>query len=97
MNPCVADGVAQIAVSAGNGRLAGKSFVITGSLNNYASRAELKALIEAGGGKVAGSVSAKTECLINNDATSSSSKNKSAQALGVKILTEEEFEKEYLL
>ena len=46
---------------------------------------------------MAGSVSAKTECLINNDATSSSSKNKSAQALGVKILTEEEFEKEYLL
>ncbi len=85
------------AVSEQNERLAGKSFVITGSLLHYASRAELKALIEAGGGKVAGSVSAKTECLINNDAASTSSKNKSARALGVKILTEEEFEKEYLL
>ena len=55
--------------------LAGKTFVITGSLNNYVNRDELKSIIEEKGGKVAGSVSAKTTALINNDATSNSSKN----------------------
>jgi len=76
--------------------LSGKTFVITGSLNNYANRDELKALIEEKGGKVAGSVSSKTDALINNDATSNSSKNKKAKELGVAILTEEEFENQYM-
>ena len=76
--------------------LTGLSFVITGSLNHYANRNELKELIEQTGGKVAGSVSAKTTGLINNDVTSNSSKNKKAKELGVRILSEEEFMEEYL-
>lgn len=74
--------------------LSGKTFVVTGSLNRT-SRKELQSLIESNGGKVSGSVSAKTEALINNDSTSGSSKNKTAKALGVKIITEDEFYKEY--
>lgn len=70
---------------------AGKTFVITGSLNNYENRDALKAEIEAGGGNVAGSVSKKTDYLINNDIESGSSKNKKAKALGIPIITEEEF------
>lgn len=76
--------------------LSGKTFVITGSLNNYANRDELKLIIEEKGGKVAGSVSNKTFALINNDNTSSSSKNKKAKELGVRIMTEEEFISEFL-
>lgn len=76
--------------------LAGKIFVITGSLNHFSNRDELKELIEAKGGKVTGSVTGKTSCLINNDITSSSSKNKKAKELQVPIVTEEEFMKEYL-
>lgn len=76
--------------------LAGMSFVITGSLHHYANRSELKELIEQKGGKVAGSVSAKTAGLINNDVTSNSSKNKKAKELGVRIMSEEEFMEEYL-
>lgn len=76
--------------------LAGKTFVITGSLNNYVNRDELKSIIEEKGGKVAGSVSAKTTALINNDATSNSSKNKKAKELGVEIITEAQFEEMYL-
>lgn len=76
--------------------LAGLSFVITGSLNHYANRNELKELIEQRGGKVTGSVSAKTTGLINNDVTSNSSKNKKAKELGVRILSEEMFREEYL-
>lgn len=76
--------------------LAGLSFVITGSLNHYANRNELKELIEQRGGKVTGSVSAKTTGLINNDVTSNSSKNKKAKELGVRILSEEMFMEEYL-
>ena len=71
--------------------LEGKTFVITGSLNSFANRDELKQLIEDRGGKVAGSVSAKTSYLINNDVTSSSSKNKKAKSLGVPIISEEDF------
>lgn len=74
----------------------GKSFCITGSLNYYASRNELKDIIEQKGGKVTGSVTSKTECLINNDITSNSSKNKKAKELGVPILTEEDFQNKYL-
>lgn len=71
--------------------LEGKTFVITGSLNSFANREELKKLIEDRGGKVAGSVSAKTNYLINNDVMSSSSKNKKAKSLGVPIISEEDF------
>lgn len=71
-------------------RLDGKTFVITGSLAHYANRKELKAEIEAEGGKVAGSVSAKTDYLITNDPGSGSSKNRTARELGVAIITEDE-------
>lgn len=70
---------------------AGKSFVITGSVQHFANRNEVKALIEAKGGKVTGSVSAKTDYLINNHAESASSKNKRAKELGIPIISEEEF------
>lgn len=76
--------------------LSGMTFVITGSLNNYSSRNELKDLIEQKGGKVAGSVSGNTTCLINNDVTSSSSKNKKAKELGVRIISEDDFIREFL-
>ena len=66
------------------------------TLNHFGSRNELKDLIEKKGGKVAGSVSARTACLINNDAASNSSKNKKAKELNVPILTEEQFMTEYL-
>ena len=69
----------------------GKTFVITGSVNHFKNRNEIKALIESKGGKVAGSVSSKTHYLINNDAESASSKNKKAKELGIPILTEEDF------
>ena len=67
----------------------GVTFVITGSLNHYANRDALKAEIEAAGGKVSGSVSAKTSYLINNDLTSTSGKNKKAKELGIPIIDEE--------
>lgn len=70
---------------------AGKTFVITGSLNHYENRDALKAVIESRGGKAAGSVSKKTDYLINNDNQSTSSKNKKAKELGVPIITEEQF------
>ena len=76
--------------------LEGKTFVVTGSLAHFGSRNELKDLIERRGGKVAGSVSAKTVCLINNDIASSSSKNKKAKELNVPIVTEEQFMADYL-
>ncbi len=72
-------------------RFNGMTFVITGSLNHFENRNTLKTLIEDGGGKVSGSVSSKTAYLINNDSTSSSSKNKKAQSLNIPIITEEEF------
>ena len=62
--------------------LEGKQFVITGSVNHFANRAELKEYIEQRGGKVTGSVTSKTDYLINNDVTSNSSKNKKARELG---------------
>lgn len=71
--------------------LAGKTFVITGKVNHFANRDALKALIVSLGGKAAGSVSAKTDYLINNDVTSNSSKNKKARELGIAILSEEDF------
>ena len=68
---------------------------LAGSLNHYASRNDLKEVIEEKGGKVTGSVTGKTTCLINNDITSTSSKNKKAKELQVPILTEEEFLRTY--
>ena len=70
---------------------AGMNFVITGSLEHFKNRKELQELIERRGGKVTGSVTSKTNYLINNDVASSSSKNKKARELGVPILSEEEF------
>ncbi|WP_251390686.1 NAD-dependent DNA ligase LigA [Mediterraneibacter agrestimuris] len=69
----------------------GKNFVITGSVNHFANRGEVKELIESKGGKVTGSVTTKTDYLINNDVESASSKNKKARELGVPIISEEEF------
>ena len=71
--------------------LAGKQFVITGSVEHFANRAQLKEFIEQRGGKVTGSVTSKTNYLINNDTTSNSSKNKKAKELGIPILSEEDF------
>lgn len=72
-------------------KLKGKTFVITGSLIHYENREQLKAEIEAMGGKVAGSVSAKTSFLINNDTMSGSSKNKKAKSLQIPIISEEDY------
>lgn len=69
----------------------GMNFVITGSVNHFSNRSEVKELIEGRGGKVTGSVTSKTKYLINNDSTSNSSKNKKAKELGVQIITEDEF------
>lgn len=71
--------------------LDGRQFVITGSVNHFANRAELKEYIEQRGGKVTGSVTSKTNYLINNDVTSNSSKNKKARELEIPILSEEDF------
>ena len=84
------------AVEEGEQTLAGKAFVITGSLNHFANRDALKEEIEKRGGKVTGSVTGKTVCLINNDITSTSGKNKKAKELNVPIVSEEDFMKEYL-
>ena len=70
---------------------AGKTFVITGSVEHFANRNEVRELIESKGGKVSGSVSGKTDYLINNDVTSASGKNKKAKELGIPIISEEEF------
>ncbi len=67
------------------------TFVITGSVEHFANRNEVKEVIESKGGKVTGSVTAKTNYLINNDVNSTSSKNKKAKELGIPIITEEEF------
>ena len=70
---------------------AGVNFVITGSVHHFANRNAVKELIESLGGKVTGSVTSKTNYLINNDVTSTSSKNKKANELGVPIISEEDF------
>ena len=79
----------------GSQTMQGLNFVITGSLNHFGNRSDLKELIEDRGGKVTGSVTGKTTALINNDVTSTSSKNKKAKELGVPILSEEDFLTEY--
>ena len=77
--------------SVGGDKLSGKVCVITGSLQHFSNRNELKELIEKNGGKVSGSVSSRTNYLINNDTASNSSKNKKAKELGVEIISEEDF------
>ncbi len=69
----------------------GMNFCITGSVEHFANRNEVKAVIEARGGKVTGSVTGKTNYLINNDTTSNSSKNKKAKELNIPIISEEDF------
>ena len=76
---------------AGQQPLAGKIFVITGSLTHFSNRKELAERIEAAGGKVTGSVTSKTSYLINNDTASNSSKNKKARELNIPVLSEEDF------
>lgn len=92
----VKDLLAEITIEAedlnGNtNKFEGLVFVITGSVEHFANRNEVKDVIEANGGKVTGSVTAKTNYLINNDNMSNSSKNKKAKELGIAIITEEEF------
>ena len=77
--------------SSNNADLSNKTFVITGSLNHYKNRDELINIIEQLGGKVSGSVSSKTNYLINNDVTSTSGKNKKAKDLGIPIISENQF------
>lgn len=72
-------------------KLEGLTFVITGSVEHFSNRNEVKDVIEQNGGKVTGSVTAKTNYLINNDNLSNSSKNKKAKELGIAIITEDEF------
>lgn len=74
-----------------NDSLKGLTFVITGSLNHYVNRDELKSEIESYGGKVSGSISSKTSYLINNDVNSTSSKNSKAKSLNIPIISEEDF------
>lgn len=83
-------------VDESNQILAGKAFAITGSLEHFENRNQLKEKIESMGGKVTGSVTGKTFALINNDAASNSSKNKKARELGVEIMTEREFLDKYV-
>ena len=87
----------EVKVSEGDMPLAGLSFVVTGSLEHFGNRNELKDRIESLGGKVTGSVSKSTKCLINNDAASNSTKNRTARQLGIPVLTEEEFMAQYLV
>ena len=74
-----------------NQTFAGKQFVITGSVVHFANRSQLKEFIEQRGGRVTGSVTSKTDYLINNDTASNSSKNKKAKELGIPILSEADF------
>jgi DNA ligase (NAD+) len=71
--------------------ISGKVFVVTGTVNHFQNRKQLQERIEEEGGKVTGSVSGKTDFLINNDVTSGSNKNRTAQKLGIPIITEEQF------
>lgn len=77
--------------TSGEQTLEGKVFVITGSVTHFANRGEVKELIESKGGKVTGSVTSKTDYLINNDVTSTSGKNKKAKELGIPVISEDDF------
>lgn len=91
LSMCNVEDINDSQMSNANQKLSGMTFVITGNLFGYLSRDALKEVIEKNGGKVSGSVSAKTTYLINNDVTSTSSKNKKAMSLGIKIISEDEF------
>jgi len=80
-----------VETNTGEQTLDGKTFVITGAVYHFENRNELKEKIESLGGKVSGSVSAKTTFLINNDTASTSGKNKKAKELGIPVISEEEF------
>lgn len=67
------------------------TFVITGDVHHFKNRKAFTEYVEAQGGKVTGSVSRKTNYLVNNDNTSTSGKNKKAQELGIPVITEKEF------
>ena len=88
--------IADEVIDEANQILAGKAFAITGSLEHFENRNQLKEKIETLGGKVTSSVTSKTFALINNDAASNSSKNKKARELGVVIMTEKEFLETYI-
>ena len=75
----------------GNNAISGLTFVVTGDVEKFKNRRELSDFIESKGGKVTGSVTGKTDYLINNDLTSNSGKNKKAKELGIKIISENEF------
>ena len=83
--------VTEAPVAAAGGVCAGLTFVVTGDVHHFANRDALKAYVESQGGKVAGSVSSKTNFLINNDVASTSGKNKKAKDLGIPIISEDEF------
>lgn len=83
--------VATVVPTVADGKCKGMIFVITGDVHTYKNRDEFKSYVEAQGGKVTGSVSKNTNYLVNNDATSMSSKNKKAKELNVPIITEDEF------
>lgn len=81
----------QVEEQTGEQIFAGMNFVVTGSVERFANRGEMKTFVESLGGKVTGSVTGKTNYLINNDKASNSSKNKKAKELGIPILSEEDF------
>ena len=83
--------IIQEEVSEDSRKFEGVNFVVTGSVEHFANRAEVKEEIEKRGGKVTGSVTSKTNFLINNDVNSTSSKNRKARELGVRIISEGEF------
>ena len=88
--------IAREQITSENLTLRGKVFVITGSLNHFENRSALKEEIERRGGKVTGSVTSKTDALINNDTASASAKNKKAKELDVPVLSEDAFLEQYL-
>ena len=75
----------------GEGKCAGLTFVITGDVHHYKNRDAFKAYVESQGGKVTGSVTSKTDYLVNNDLASNSSKNRKAKELGIPIISEDAF------
>ena len=83
--------VEQASTAATGDKCKGMTFVVTGDVHHYKNRSELKAYIEAQGGKVTGSVSKSTTFLINNDVTSTSSKNQKAHQLNIPIISEDDF------
>lgn len=91
LNQLLSEITFDIEVKSENQSLSGKTFVITGSVFQFANRNELKEYIEKAGGKVASAVSKNTDYLINNDVTSNSSKNKKARELQIPILSEDDF------